>query len=157
MRKTHINNIAHKPTRSTKTPTVTGIWFVLLCALFAQLAWGHGDVVPQAVDTSHLPQLKETLYVNPYKGNKDAIALGKSAYNQNCARCHGLGAVSGGVAPDLRKLENNDDGDDWYIERVREGVTRNNIPYMPGFQGILSQEAMWAIRAWLVTLKYEDD
>ena len=34
----------------------------------------------------------------------DAIKIGGSAYGQNCARCHGLGAVSGGIAPDLRLL-----------------------------------------------------
>jgi mono/diheme cytochrome c family protein len=31
--------------------------------------------------------------------NKLALKIGASAYNQNCARCHGLEAVTGGIAP----------------------------------------------------------
>ena len=125
------------------------------------LAMAHGDVQPQAVDTSHLPQIgEEWVDRNPYVGNEEAIKTGSSAYNQNCARCHGLGAISGGIAPDLRALENDMDGDEWYIYRVREGATRNGITYMPKFAesdgGPLSQEALWAIRAWLVTVPYDE-
>ena len=48
-----------------------------------------------------------------------AIEIDASGYNQNCARCHGLESVSGGIAPDLRLLEEDYDGDEWYRERVR--------------------------------------
>lgn len=117
-------------------------------------AIGHGDVAPQPIDTSHLPQLgEEWLEKNPYVGNKDAIELGSSAYNQNCARCHGLGGVSGGIAPDLRELPDDDEGDEWFIMRSRNGAIRNGVTYMPKFEGLLSQEAMWSIRAWLVSLE----
>jgi cytochrome c-550 PedF len=117
----------------------------------------HGDVTPQAVDTSTLKQLgEEWLDANPYRGDKEAIRIGDSAYNQNCARCHGLGGISGGIAPDLRKLMPGDDFDDeFFIQKVRNGVTRNGAVYMPPFEGILTQEAMWAIRAWLETV-HED-
>jgi cytochrome c-550 PedF len=122
---------------------------------FNTTALGHGDVAPQPVDTSNLPTLgEEWLERNPYADNADAITLGASAYNQNCARCHGLGAVSGGIAPDLRELPPDAEGDEWYVYRVRNGAVRNGITYMPKFEGILNQEALWAIRAWLVT-KYE--
>ncbi len=121
--------------------------------LAAGLVQAHGDVTPQAVDTKSLQQLgAEWRIENPYKGNAEAIAIGDSAFNQNCARCHGLGAVSGGIAPDLRYLEHTPDMDEYYIGRVRNGVTRNGAVYMPPFEGSLSQEAMWAIRAWLETV-----
>jgi len=120
----------------------------------AGLAAAHGDVTPQAVDTSSLKQLGEEWQgVNPYRDNADAIRIGDSAYNQNCARCHGLGAVSGGIAPDLRKLDIEPETDEYFIGRVRTGVTRNGAVYMPPFEGTLSQEAMWAIRAWLETVR----
>lgn len=123
--------------------------------LSAAVVWAHGDVSPQQIDTSHLPQLGEAWQErNPYEGNADAIALGASAYNQNCARCHGLDAISGGIAPDLRLLPPDADGDEWYAYRVRNGAVRNGVTYMPVFEGILTQEALWSIRAWLVT-KYE--
>ena len=125
--------------------------------LGAGAALGHGDVQPQAIDTSELPQLgEEWLEVNPYSGNAAAIEIGASAYNQNCARCHGLGAVSGGIAPDLRALPAGEEGDEWYVMRVRNGAIRNGMTYMPKFEGILTQEALWAIRAWLETRPPEE-
>lgn len=130
----------------------------LVLGLFggAGVALAHGDVTPQAVDTSGLEPLgEEWRETNPYRGNPRAIEIGKSAYNQNCARCHGLGAVSGGIAPDLRYLPPGDEGDEWYKERVIQGVVRNGITYMPAFDGVLSQEALWAIRAWLETVAEE--
>jgi cytochrome c-550 PedF len=138
-------------------------------ALGSAVAIAHGDVVPHSVDTSTLPQLGEKwLENNPYskgEANKEALRIGSSAYNQNCARCHGLEAISGGVSPDLRKLDNDcmslgsDDKklacfqeiNDYFVSTVRRGRTRDGRVYMPPFEGILSQEAMWAIKTYLET------
>jgi cytochrome c-550 PedF len=116
----------------------------------------HGDVVPQAVDVSTLKALgAEWRKENPYRGDKEAIRIGSSAYNQNCARCHGLEAVSGGIAPDLRMLPVDAETDDYFINTVRRGRVRNGAVYMPPFEEALSQEAMWAIRAYIET-RHED-
>lgn len=113
----------------------------------------HGDTVPQAVDTTGLDPLGDKWRdVNPYRGNPKAIEIGKSAYNQNCARCHGLEAVSGGIAPDLRYLDKDDLGDEWFKERFIGGSVRNGNVYMPPFGEILGQEAGWAIRSYLDTV-----
>ena len=126
----------------------------LLMAASAVIA--HGDVVPQAVDTSTLkPVGTEWLAKNPYLKDKEAIRIGDSAFNQNCARCHGLGAISGGIAPDLRYLPLGDEGDEVFMQRIRKGAVRDGRVYMPPFEGTLSQEAMWAIRSWLETV-HED-
>jgi len=126
-------------------------------------AFAHGDVTPQAVDVSSLPALgKDWKADNPYRGNKAAIKVGTSAYAQNCARCHGINAISGGIAPDLRKLDkdcmtmSNKDGcfkeiDEYFQTTVRKGRVRNGAVYMPPFEGILPQEAVWAIKAYLET------
>lgn len=112
----------------------------------------HGDVVPQAVDTSALPDIgQDWLEKNPYTGNAKAIEIGQSAYGQNCARCHGLDAESGGIAPDLRYLELGDSGDQWFMERFRHGSAHDGKVYMPPFGDVLGQKAGWAIRAWLET------
>lgn len=129
--------------------------------LIPQLSFAHGDVAPQPVDIGGLEKLgEEWVERNPYTGNEEAIKIGESAYNQNCARCHGLGAVSGGIAPDLRYIPADADGDEWYVYRVREGAIRNGITYMPKFAetdgGPLQQEALWAIRAWLETVYTEE-
>ena len=119
----------------------------------APQVFAHGDVVPQAVDTTGLKNLgADFLEANPYRKDKTAIRIGDSAYNQNCARCHGLGAVSGGIAPDLRYLPLGDEGDEVFLQRIRKGSVRDGRVYMPPFEGTLTQEAMWAIRSWLETV-----
>jgi cytochrome c-550 PedF len=111
---------------------------------------GHGDVQPQAVDTTGLKPLgDELLMTNPYRGDAKAIEIGASGYNSNCARCHGLEAISGGIAPDLRMLPEDESSDEWYINRVRSGATQNGVTKMPAFSGIISEEAMWAIRSYI--------
>jgi hypothetical protein len=67
-----------------------------------------------------------------------------------------LGAVSGGISPDLRKLPEGLEGDEWFIMRVRNGVVRNGMTYMPSFENIFSQEAMWTIRSWLDTVRIDE-
>ena len=94
---------------------------------------------------------EDLLSQNPYRNTpayEAAIKVGEKAFNQNCARCHGLGAVSGGIAPDLRKLTPGDD-DEYFLGRVMSGAVRNDVTYMPPFGEVFSQEAIWAIRSWL--------
>ena len=138
---------------------------VLLSALIAASAalHAHGDVQPQAVDTTGLKSLgKEWLTVNPYTKSKTpdqirrAIEVGCSAYNQNCARCHGLGVISGGTNPDLRYMEKDAEMDEWYINRVRKGKIQSGMTKMPAFEQLMNQEAMWAIRAY-INIRPEDD
>ncbi len=135
-------------------------WWSLAGALAAlvvpAVALSHGNVQPQPVETPGLEQLGETWRAtNPYRGNPRAIEIGKSAYNQQCARCHGIGAVSGGLAPDLRTLDKGDEGDKEYLPALRHGVYRDGRTLMPKYEGILSQEAIWAIRSWIETV-HED-
>jgi len=129
---------------------------LVLCGgvLTATVVHSHGDVTPQAVDTEGLNSLPEEIAIeNPYRllgGEQYELAktIGSSAYNSNCARCHGLEAISGGIAPDLRKLEDGEFGDEWFMERVLNGYSQNGAYKMPPFADLLSQEAMWAIRSY---------
>lgn len=140
--------------------------FAAAAFLAAGAALAHGDVTPQAVDTRELPALgADWRDENPYRANADAQRIGSSAFNQNCARCHGLEAISGGIAPDLRRLDNDcaalrdarkkaacvKENDQFFATAVRNGRTRNGAVYMPPFSGVLSQEAVWAIKAYLET------
>lgn len=123
------------------------------------LILAHGDVNPQPVDTAGLPSSgDEWLIENPYRAETagedvwlKAIEIGASGYNQNCARCHGLAVVSGGLAPDLRFLEAEEYGDEWYMERYRVGYTQNGTTKMPAFGELLGQDAGWAIRTYIET------
>lgn len=130
--------------------------------------YAHGDMVPQAVDTSSLPQLGEKwLPDNPYPptapAHKEALRIGSSAYNQNCARCHGLEAISGGISPDLRLFDKDcssmgdatkkqacyKEMEEYFVATVRRGRMRDGRVYMPPFEGTLSQEAVWAIKSYI--------
>jgi len=143
---------------------------VLGLTLFSGNAiWAHGDVVPQSVDTSTLPQLgPKWRDANPFASgpaHQEALRIGTSAYNQNCARCHGLEAISGGISPDLRMLDRDCTGlgddakkqacyqemDEYFLATVRRGRTRDGRVYMPPFEGILTQEAIWSIKTYLET------
>lgn len=115
-----------------------------------QLAFAHGDGAPQPVDTTGLKPLGEDIVmVNPYRGDAKAIEIGGRGYNSNCARCHGLDVKSGGLAPDLRALPPDDDSDGWFLQRVLHGAVQADRVKMPPFDGLLSQEAIWAIRSYI--------
>jgi len=133
-------------------------------ALLSNTAVAHGDVTPQSVDTRGLPPLGDAwLAENPYKKNALALKVGTSAYAQNCARCHGIEAISGGIAPDLRQLDRDCVGlkseprklacykemDAYFLATIRHGKVRNGAVYMPPFEGIFNQEAMWSIKTYL--------
>lgn len=125
--------------------------------------FAHGNVTPQPVDTTALPDIQPNndtwVTVNPYRKDPKVYAIaqkiGESAYGQNCARCHGLEAISGGIAPDLRYLDKGEDGDEWFIQRYHKGSVRDGKVYMPAEGDILGQKAGWAIRSWLDT-KHEE-
>lgn len=122
---------------------------------FATKSFSHGDVTPQAVDTEGLENLgEEWVEENPYRNSDQyelAIKVGARGYQANCARCHGLEVISGGIAPDLRYLEEGQFGDEWFIERFRNGYSQNGAYKMPPFEDVLSQEAAWAIRSYTET------
>jgi cytochrome c-550 PedF len=147
-------------------PLALALALAMSGTLFVGTARAHGDVTPQAVDTHELPPLGEQWRAeNPYRKNETAVRIGTSAYNQNCARCHGLEAISGGIAPDLRKLDNEcatlkdekkrtactKEVDGYFSGTVRRGRTRNGAVYMPPFEGTLNQEAIWSIKSYLET------
>jgi len=137
----------------------TPFLMLLASVMLSTAALGHGDVAPQPVDTDGLPENGDDwLEENPYRAETageevwaKAVKIGASGYNQNCARCHGLEGVSGGLAPDLRYLEANFDGDEWYVERYRYGYTQNGVTKMPAFGELLGQDAAWAIRTYVET------
>lgn len=142
-----------------RNPMITALPFVFC----ASLALAHGDVAPQPVNTDALPDVEEGLIENPYRAEAvgeeawaKAVEIGSSGYNQNCARCHGLEVISGGLAPDLRFLEAEEYGDEWYMERFVSGYTQNGITKMPAFGELLGEKAAWAIRTYIETRPDQD-
>ena len=141
--------------------------FLLLAGLQALTglqACAHGDVTPHPVDTTGLPPLgKDWVAANPWRGDAKAIAAGAVGYMHNCAGCHGLNAEAGGVAPDLllvakdcvdmtaqAKADCFKDSDDYFKGITLEGKKTSDGRYtMPAYNAVFTQEAVWAIKAYL--------
>ena len=149
------------PYSPRKLAAATALAAAVLTSLYAT---AHGNVTPQGVDTTGLPALGDKWRdENPFKANPLALKIGTSAYNQNCARCHGIEAISGGIAPNLRQLDKDcvdlkneakkavcfKEMDAFYLAAVRNGKVRNGAVYMPPFEGVFNQEAMWSIKTYL--------
>ena len=136
--------------------------FLVLAAVGAL---AHGDVTPHPVDTTGLPPLgKEWVAANPYRGNDKAVAIGAVGYLHNCAGCHGLNAEAGGMAPDLllvakdcvditspeKKASCFKDTDDYFKGVVLDGRKNSEgRETMPSYSSVFTQEAVWAIKAYL--------
>ena len=138
--------------------------FALALGLFAVGVQAHGDVTPHPVDTSGLKALGgDWLDANPYRGDEKAIEIGAEGYLHNCAGCHGLNAVSGGIAPDLLLLDVDclgmaesgkasclTDTDEYFKDIVLNGKkTSDGRVTMPGYESVFTQEAVWAIKAYI--------
>lgn len=141
----------------TRSAAILGGAALLAITAGVSILSARADETPVAVDTLGLPKLgDEWKDKNPLEGNKTAIEVGSSAYNQNCARCHGLEMISGGIAPDLRHVPLGQEGDDLFKERMTVGAQRNGMTLMPKFLGLLPQETLWSIRSFMVTKHIED-
>lgn len=138
-----------------------------LLALCLALAVPAAEVaIAPVLDQSGLPSLGEVwLKGNPYRGNPTAVAVGQSAFNQSCARCHGADAspVGGAPAPDLRQLNRYcrsiadsglqaacmTDNDYYFRKTVQQGKVIVGVVHMPSWKDVLSQEVVWAIQAFI--------
>lgn len=117
------------------------------------------------VDTTGLPSVTQAAdQGNPFRGNARAAEIGRDAFNQACARCHGVDAVSKNLpGPDLTRLDKAcrpiaapdiramciADNDAYFLESVRHGKVRVGVTHMPAWKDVLSTELTWAIRTFI--------
>jgi len=128
---------------------MTAVVLLLTGLSMATMVQAHGGGSTEPMDIGALRPLGEKLLdENPYRGDKEAIKIGESAYGQQCARCHGIQGISGGMSPDLRQMDVDKENDKIYLEVTLRGAARNGKVYMPPFKGILPQEVIWAIRSY---------
>ena len=74
--------------------------------------------------------------------DKAKIEAGETVYNSYCAPCHGDNLVSSGQFPNLRRLTAGD--------RAKfDGVVRNGRNQMPPWKGVLSDEQIDQIWAYI--------
>ena len=123
------------------------------------------ELVKPEVDAGALPAVAKTWdEPNPLRNNKDAVAIGRSVFNQACAQCHGTDANgSRSPAPDLRRMglgcrRVSDtalrarcmaDADAFFVKSVRNGKQKFGIVHMPPWEGVLTPEVVWSIRSFV--------
>ena len=87
-----------------------------------------------------LPTTRQVLTATPGQ-----LAQARDMFNGLCAGCHGLNAISGGVVPDLRYLDDNKHA---AFPAYVSGALINKG--MPNFSDILQREDMELLRQYLV-------
>ncbi|MFV0665141.1 c-type cytochrome [Denitromonas sp.] len=144
---------------------LTAIGLLIASALMAP---AHATLpLPPDVDSSALrPIVDPEGETNPYRDEPRAIAVGRAAFNQSCAACHGIDAdASRSPAPDLRRIGRScgrvpepdlkrrcqTDADVYFRSTVEKGKIKLGIEHMPPWKGILSTELIWAIRSFVET------
>ncbi len=101
-----------------------------------------------------LPSIPEpTLVIDPPPdlASEADITAGLALYNQHCLRCHGLGAVSQGLVPDLRAMSSTTH--DIFDAIVSEGVLAP--AGMIGFKEVLSTDEVEQIRGYLIRTAHD--
>lgn len=145
----------------------TSRWRRLLGAalMAAALPAFASDIQRPDVDVSALPpQHGQWQEDNPYRGKPEAIVIGRSAFNQACARCHGVDADGhASPAPDLRRLGRScgriadaslrqrcsRDVDHYFVSSVLKGKVKVGVVHMPAWDGVLEPEIVWALRSFV--------
>lgn len=144
---------------------------VTLAALALSIAFVASAAAPSAplVDVSGLPELEPGWAAsNPYRANSGAAEVGRAAFNQSCARCHGADADgSRAAAPDLRRVGRScgrvrdaalkqrctEDADYYFVKSVLKGKFKVGIEHMPAWEDVLTPPLVWAIRSFVETAR----
>lgn len=138
---------------------------LLLCFVLASpTAWADAPIAPK-VDMATLPAIAGGwAEINPLRGNANAIIVGREAFNQACAACHGVDANgSRSPAPDLRRMGRGcqrvqdtalrqrcqSDADHFFVKSVRYGKQKFGIVHMPPWEGVLDPALIWSIRTFV--------
>ena len=127
--------------------------------------WGWGNMGPG----QQMRMQRQWTYMNEgvptaYRGARSSvratpqvIADGKALYTNNCASCHGARGLGDGEAgrslvpsPALlqRFVQNPMTGDEYLLWAVFEGGERFGTD-MPAFEGVLSEDDVWKIIAYM--------
>lgn len=164
-------NDPFRQTHSSLRKACAALSRVTLAALALSIAFAASAAAPSAplVDATHLPDLEPGwAATNPYRANSGAVEVGRAAFNQSCACCHGADADgSRAAAPDLRRVGRScgrvhdaalkqrctEDADYYFVKSVLKGKFKVGIEHMPAWEGVLTPTLVWAIRSFVETAR----
>lgn len=139
--------------------TIVVGWGGVFPLIGGDLSWGANGPIPNrsrvmtfALDaTKKLPEA-EPIPLRPLPDAKqfasaERVVLGQKAYDRTCVACHGSGAASGGIVPDLRYSTTITDRDVW-TSVVRDGLLADRG--MIGFRKNFSDREIENIRAYVI-------
>ena len=84
--------------------------------------------------------------------DEETVAKGELSFTRHCAFCHGQGAISPGVTPDLRRM--NENTREHFDDIVRGGMLKDNG--MASFADLLSEEDVASIKSYIQKRAIED-
>jgi len=139
--------------------TIVAGWGGVFPLLGGDLAWGAKGPIPNrsrvltfALDAKGALPKAQPIPARPLPdvdqfATPKLIALGQKAYDRTCVACHGSGAASGGIVPDLRYSPVLADKDTWQSV-VADGLLAERG--MVGFRENFSAEEIEGIRAYVI-------
>jgi alcohol dehydrogenase (cytochrome c)/quinohemoprotein ethanol dehydrogenase len=93
------------------------------------------------------PRPQRTLSPPPATASAQTVAAGAAAFGAFCGNCHGAGAISLGILPDLRYSGTLRSAESWRAVVLDGNLAENG---MASFSPVLDQQAVEAIRAFVI-------
>jgi mono/diheme cytochrome c family protein len=137
----HLTQTTAVPRRVTRTSDAVSRLLVGLLALVACMAAANGSWL------KHVPK-KERARVNPYAGQRDAIAAGAKLFADHCATCHGADALGRGKRPSLRSERVQDATDGEIAWLLRNGNLARGMPSW----SMIPEPSRWQLIAYVKSL-----
>jgi mono/diheme cytochrome c family protein len=138
-----------------------GLVVVLILGALVLAACGGDNNGGGSGITRQSPPAEYAGKTNPFEGQQAAIDTGKELYTVNCATCHGDsgkgdGPAGGSLDPKPANLvqtaaETDPAYSHWVI--AEGGAAAGLSPSMVAYKGILTDEQIWQIVAYMETLK----
>lgn len=126
---------------ATLAPGVRNISRLLVFKLGGKAALP--PIPEKKIDYSRTPQ--------PVSAPAELVAKGNKLYHMNCATCHGVGVVSGGMIPDLRF--SSDAIRAVFGDVVRKGT--HAARGMPNLSDAIAAEDIDALKAYIMNMEYD--
>jgi len=134
----------------------------MILAVLALASAALAGCASKAAEPTDVPVPSEYAgMTNPFNGQADAAAAGKTIYTENCASCHGDSGKGDGPAgealdpkpADLTEVAANDPDDriNWIIHEG--GAPAGFSASMTAWKDVLSDDEIWQVITYMRTLK----